>query len=123
MLTNVFASVAVRRLEPALEWYERIFGPATSRPMGDVAEWHFPNGGGLQVYELADRAGRGSFTVAVTDIDEQVAELEAAGVASPEPSRTARIETVMIKDPDGNSIAFAHALGNLPAARSDPGQP
>ena len=108
MLTSVFASVAVRQLDPAVQWYERIFGPATSRPMPEVAEWQFPAGGGLQVYELPERAGQGSFTVAVSDIDEQVAVLKAAGVSSPEPNRTPDMATVMIQDPDGNSIAFAH---------------
>ena len=110
MMTNVLASVAVRKLDPAVEWYERIFGPATSRPMAEVAEWSFPNGGGLQVYELPERAGHGSFTVAVTDIDEQAAALKAAGIDSPSVNRTRQMETIMIKDLDGNSIAFAHPL-------------
>lgn len=108
MITKVLASVAVRQLDPAVQWYERIFGPATSRPIPMVAEWSFPTGGGLQVYELPERAGQGSFTVVVTDIEEQAAVLEAAGVVSPEPSRTAHMATIMIKDPDANSIAFAH---------------
>lgn len=63
------------------------------------------------MYELPERAGHGSFTVAVTDIDEQVATLKAAGVSSPEPSRTPQVETIMIKDLDGNSIAFAQPGG------------
>lgn len=110
MITNVFASVAVRQLDPAVQWYERIFGPATSHPLREVAEWHFPTGGGLQVYELPERAGHGSFSVAVTDIDEQAAALNAAGVPSPEPNRSPQMETIMIKDLDGNSIAFAHPM-------------
>src|SRR5579862_7561410 len=102
MMTNVFASVAVRQLDRSVQWYERIFGPATSHPLPEVAEWQFPTGGGLQVYELPERAGHGSFTVAVTDIDGQVAALKAAGVPSPEPSRTPQMATIMIKDLDGN---------------------
>ncbi len=91
MMASVLASVAVHQPDPAVHWYERIFGPVTFRPLPKVAEWRFP-AGGLQVYELPERAGHGSFTVAVTDIDEQVAVLKAAGVASPEPSRTPQME-------------------------------
>ena len=112
MMTNVFASVAVRQLDPAVEWYEHIFGPVTSRSMPEVAEWQFPSGGGIQVYEAPEKAGCGSFTVVVSDIDQQVVELEALGVENPEPNRTADLETIMIEDPDGNSIAFAHRLAD-----------
>jgi hypothetical protein len=75
----------------------------------EVVAWEFPTGGGLQVYELPERAGHGSFTVAVTDIDEQVAALRDAGVPSPEPNRTPPVETITVKDPNGNSIAFARS--------------
>ena len=111
MITNIFASVAVRQLDSSVQFYERIFGPATARPLPEVAEWQFSTGGGLQVYELPERAGRGSFTVSVTDIDQQVAEFNAAGIHSPEPSRTPKTETVMITDLDGNSIAFVRSVG------------
>ena len=106
MITNILASVAVRQLDSAVQFYERILGPPTARPVPEVAEWHFSGGGGLQVYELPERAGHGSFTVSVTDIDEQLATLTAAGIPSPDPNRTPQMETIMIQDPDGNSIAF-----------------
>lgn len=109
-MTQVLASVAVRHLEPAVTWYERVFGPLTTCPMPTVAEWHLPGGGGLQVYLLPERAGQGSFTVTVTDIDEQATVLEAAGIPAVTPNRGSTVETIMIKDPDGNSIAFAHPL-------------
>ena len=118
-MTNVLASVAVRDLGPAVEWYERIFGPPHERPMREVAEWYFPGGGGLQVYAGPERAGRGSFTVSVTDIDDQAAALAAAGVDSPEPNRGPKFETIMIKDPDGNSIAFSHPVGESGRERPD----
>ncbi len=93
-----------------MAWYQGVFGPTWSRPRAEVAEWHWPGGGGLQVYELAERAGQGSFTVAVTDIDEQAKVLAAAGIPDVEPVRHPHVETIMIRDPDGNSIAFAHRL-------------
>jgi hypothetical protein len=48
--------------------------------MPEVAEWKFERGGWLQVYELPERAGRGSFTLAVSDIDEVVAHAQKLGI-------------------------------------------
>jgi catechol 2,3-dioxygenase-like lactoylglutathione lyase family enzyme len=110
-VTNVLASVAVRDLGAAVQWYERIFGAPDARPMSEVAEWYFPGGGGLQVYAGPERAGQGSFTASVSDIDDQAAALKAAGVDSPEPTRGPQFELIMIKDPDGNSIAFSQPVG------------
>jgi hypothetical protein len=65
-------------------------------------------GGGLQVYQGAERAGNCSCTLIVTDIDETARELRESGVApDADPTRNARVDTIMIKDPDGNSIAFS----------------
>jgi hypothetical protein len=40
--------------------------------MAEVAEWKFDRGGWLQVYENAERAGAGSCTLAVSNLDEQL---------------------------------------------------
>jgi hypothetical protein len=110
MIMNVFASVPVLQLEPAVEWYQHLFGPATSRSTPDLAEWRVPSGGGLRLHQHPDRAGRGSFTVFVSDIEHQAAELDAVGVPEAEQDldRTSEMETITIRDPDGNSIAFVH---------------
>ena len=106
-ITNALASLAVRDVSVASKWYERILGPG-SRPMPEIVEWHLERGGGLQVYELPERAGQGSCTLIVSDIDEIADTLRTSGVApNAEPARNDRVDTVMIKDPDGNSIAFA----------------
>lgn len=106
-ITNALASVAVRDLARAEKWYEMLLGPGT-RPMPEVVEWQFERGGGLQVYAGPDRAGQGSCTLIVSDIDEIARTLRATGLANDaEPARNDRVDTVMVKDPDGNSIAFA----------------
>jgi predicted enzyme related to lactoylglutathione lyase len=110
-ITNAIASIAVKDIDSAVAWYEKLFGrPADSRPMNEVAEWKFEHGGWLQVYQNAERAGSGSCTLAVSRIDEQVADLETKGVDAGRlmVSDTARV--VMIKDPDGNSLAFSEAV-------------
>jgi len=106
-ITNALASVAVRDLTAATSFYERFLGPGR-RPMDEVVEWQLDGGGGLQLYLLPERAGSCSCTLIVNDIDETAEKLRSSGVApGAEPSRNERVDTLMIKDPDGNSIAFS----------------
>ncbi len=106
-ITNALASLAVRDLDTSAEWYEKILGRPPERPMPEVAEWQLEQGGGLQVYVAPERAGRGSCTLVVSDIDEMSTQLRAVGLDSVEPARSEQVDTIMVKDPDGNSIAFA----------------
>lgn len=108
---NAIASIAVRDLKVASLWYERLFGRAAdSRPMSEVAEWKFEGGGWLQVYQLPERAGQGSVTLAVRNLEQQIGNLKKFGIAAGDPVRTANVNVIMVKDPDGNSIAFAEPI-------------
>lgn len=110
-IQNALASVPVKDLRSAVQWYERLFGrPADSRQVPEVAEWIFERGGGLQVYQSTERAGYGSFTLAVGGLEEQVAELKKDGLEPGRQMVNEKVKVVMIKDPDGNSIAFAEAI-------------
>lgn len=109
-IMNALASVAVNDLRSATQWYERLFGrPADSMPMPEVAEWKFERGGWLQVYENRPRAGQGSVTLAVEDLDQEIERMEQLGLDAGQPMVSKTVKVVMIKDPDGNSIAFAQA--------------
>ena len=108
-INNVLASVAVKDLKVASAWYEKLFGHPGTRPMPDLAEWQFPRGGWLQVYKLPERAGQGSFTLAVSDITAEIKKLDAMGVDTSQQSSDSKVKTVMVVDPDGNHIAFAEA--------------
>jgi len=77
--------------------------------MPDVAEWKFPGGGWLQVYALPERAGGCSCTLAVSNLAEESEKLRGLGVDSRNHIATPMVKTIMIKDPDGNSIALAEA--------------
>src|ERR1700681_4236927 len=110
-ICNAIASVAVNDVKSVSQWYERLFGrPADSKPMPEVAEWKFERGGWLQVYQLPERAGGGSCTLAVSDIDKVVAHLQSLGIDTSERPSGAKVKTVMIVDPDGNHLAFAEAI-------------
>ncbi|MEP6606106.1 MAG: VOC family protein [Nitrosospira sp.] len=110
LIKNALASVAVNDLNLAIKWYEELFGkPADSRPMPELAEWKFERGGWLQVYQLPERAGCGSFTLAVSSMDELVAGLKKLGITE-ESSSGEKVKILMITDPDGNHIAFAEVI-------------
>jgi predicted enzyme related to lactoylglutathione lyase len=111
-INNALASVAVKDIKAAVQWYEKLIGrPADSTPMPELAEWQFSNGGGLQVYALPERAGSCSCTLLVSDIDAEAARLGKLGVATGAPASGMQVKVFMIKDPDGNSIAFAQTPG------------
>ena len=110
-IDNAIASVAVKNLKSALVWYEALLGKAAdSTPMPEVAEWKFARGGWLQIYQLPERAGSGSCTLAVSDIEEIVAHVQKLGIDANQRSSGAKVSTLMIVDPDGNHIAFAEAI-------------
>ena len=110
-IENANASLAVKDLKAASTWYEKLFGrPANSTPMPEVAEWKFDRGGWLQVYQLPERAGTGSCTLAVNDIADVKAHLESLGIDTSHATSGAKVKTIMITDPDGNHLAFAEAL-------------
>jgi hypothetical protein len=111
LIDNALASMAVKDLAAASGWYERLFErPPDSRPMPEVAEWKFPGGGWLQIYQLPERAGNGSCTLAVGNLDTVIAHVSKLGIDTREQPSGAKVKTLMIVDPDGNHIAFAQAL-------------
>ncbi len=109
-IMNALASVAVKDLDSATKWYQKLFGRPASRPMREVAEWGFERGGWLQVYQLPERAGSGSFTLAVSSMEEQVAHLEKLNIDTGHRTSGKKVKTLMITDPDGNHIAFTEAI-------------
>jgi len=62
------------------------------------------------VYQLPERAGSGSFTLAVSDIEDEVRKIGALGIDVSQRSSSKMVKTLMISDPDGNHIAFAEAF-------------
>jgi predicted enzyme related to lactoylglutathione lyase len=108
-VNNALASVAVRDIKAAVPWYAKVIGrPADSTPMPELAEWKFSSGGWLQVYALAERAGSCSCTLAVSSIDVEAARLRKLGVSTGD-QMGGQVKVFMVKDPDGNSIAFAQS--------------
>ena len=113
-IQNALASVAVTDLRAAQPWYEKLLEQPAAQPMPEVAEWHFERGGGLQIYELPERAGSGSVTLAVDDLDSLIRRLERLNIGTHQRTADASVRTVMIRDLDGNHIALAQVLDSRP---------
>jgi hypothetical protein len=110
-INNVLASLPVKDLAVSRAWYEKLFGrTADSSPMPTLAEWRFAGGGSLQVYAGPDRAGGGSCTLAVSEIGAAIDCLKKLGIDPGKLIDGGKAKVVMVKDPDGNSIAFAQAM-------------
>ena len=105
----VLAGVAVRDLDAALPWYERLLGKG-ERPMKEVCEWRLPRGGCLQLFADGQRAGRSSVTFAVSDLAAQLTSLRARDIPVGSTTATSAVKTAIVEDPDGNQIVFAEAL-------------
>lgn len=110
-ISNALASVAVRDLDASVRWYERLLERAVeSRPMPGLAEWTFERGGCLQLYQEPERAGAGSVTLVVDDIDAHVERLEQLHMDTSQRTNSDKARTVIVRDPDGNRVALAQAL-------------
>lgn len=84
-IQNAIASLAVNNLNVAAAWYGSIFQRrADSNPMPEVMEWKFERGGWLQIYQLPERAGHGSCTLAVTDLESVIGRLQSLGIDTSE---------------------------------------
>ncbi len=107
IVRNALASVATGDLDASLRWYRRFLGEPSHHPMDELYEWELPGGGALQLYLGPERAGGTSCTLIVDDLAATCDELARNGVAVVDPQIGELVDTAMIRDPDGNSIAFA----------------
>jgi glyoxylase I family protein len=110
-VTNVLAVVCVSDLERSRPWYERLFGrPPDLTPMASLAEWQITDGGWLQVFNDAGRAGSSFLTLGVDDLDDQLAALAARDLTAKEIDADTPMRLAQIDDPDGNTITLGQNL-------------
>jgi catechol 2,3-dioxygenase-like lactoylglutathione lyase family enzyme len=108
-VTEVFAGIAVRDRDAAIEYYERLLGaPPTMLPNDDEAAWQLTGGGWLYVLRDGERAGRAVVTLLVDDLDERLAAVAARGIElGPVETVTGTVRSTWITDPDGNRVQIA----------------
>ena len=109
---DIAAVIATRDYPTALTWYSRIIGRGPDlEPIDGVAEWQIAATAWLQLAKDPDRAGRTAVRIGVDDLDAQVAELEADGIATGELVVVAdMVKVVDVADPDGNEVSFVQDL-------------
>jgi predicted enzyme related to lactoylglutathione lyase len=108
-INRVLAGIAVADVDAALPWYELLFGrPADELPMEGLAEWHVPSGGAVQLVASAERAGRSSLTLDVSDLKGELAALRERGLdAGPLDDTTSdKVLIATTTDPEGNEITL-----------------
>jgi catechol 2,3-dioxygenase-like lactoylglutathione lyase family enzyme len=110
-INNALAGIAVTDLQASIAWYQKLLGRAAdTRPMPEVAEWKFPRGGWLQLFQDADRAGACSVTLTLPDMDHELGKLAGTGITVEMQNHSPRVNTAIVRDPDGNQVVLAQAL-------------
>lgn len=104
----LFARVPVADLAAATRWYEAVFGrPADIVPNEKEAMWRVAGTGWLYVIEDPERAGRTGVTIAVSDLDQFVADLAGRGIsAGPIEAVGDAGRKADLADGDGNVISW-----------------
>jgi catechol 2,3-dioxygenase-like lactoylglutathione lyase family enzyme len=110
-IENALAGVAVRKLSAALPWYQQLLGQAAEQPMPGLAEWTLPQGGCLQIFEDAERAGSSSATLVVSDLDGELRRLKNFNITAGDTSEADTVKTAIVKDADGNQVVLVQSLG------------
>jgi catechol 2,3-dioxygenase-like lactoylglutathione lyase family enzyme len=105
---ELFATSCVSDYATAYPWWERLLGgPPTFKAHETEAVWEVAASRWLVVEERPERAGYGSITLMVSDLDERVAAISSRGI---EPSERETygdgVRKIIYRDPDGNEIGF-----------------
>lgn len=103
-----FSGIPVAEYEAAIAWYERFFGRAPDVLVADnEAMWQVIADGWVYVVGDAGRAGHALLTLAVRDLDAEVAARAARGLTPAQFERMPGGNTAAFLDPEGNRVTLA----------------
>ena len=109
--TRVLAQATVSDLDPAIDWYSTLFGrPPDVRPMDGLAEWHFGESHGVQVWAEPDRSGHSAMVLDESDLPGLIARLDQSGFDHGEPEDVTASRILVLEDLDGNRVVVSTAL-------------
>jgi predicted enzyme related to lactoylglutathione lyase len=107
---GIYASATVSDFDAAIDWYGKFMGrPADDQPIPGMAQWRNMGAAGLQIWQDAERAGKGIMTIVVTDLASEHARLTAQNLPVGEIMRGDFGGVAQIFDPEGNRINLAEA--------------
>ena len=106
-ITYTFAGLPVADYRTAYDWYVRLLGRAADMfPHDTEAVWRLTASGAVYVVQDPERAGSGLLTVALDDLDGYERHLREAGLAYEEQAAGHAPRRLLVRDPDGNTLAF-----------------
>ena len=109
-ISRIYAHVSCSHLERSTICVEKLFGrPPDARQMAGLVEWHHGTSAGLQVWQDAANAGRGTVTFIVTGISEEHARLVSAGLEPGKLEPGEKVSLFRLRDPDQNLVVLAQA--------------
>ena len=106
-VTHTFAGLPVADYAASYDWYLRLFGrPADMFPHESEAVWRMTPNSSIYLVEDPARAGSGLVTLALDDLDAHERRLGERGVAYTERASDEAARRLVVKDIDGNTLAF-----------------
>jgi hypothetical protein len=107
-VSHIFAGIPVADLQAGVNWYERVFGkPPDMSPNDQEAVWHMTASASVYVVRDPGRAGKALLTVAVSDLQQLIAQLADRGLPDRAIQRTTGPPpTVIVTDAEGNRVTF-----------------
>lgn len=107
-ISHLLAGIRVADLEVAVDWYTRFFGRAPDmNPAPGYFIWDVSEHGTVFLEEDAERAGASRVSFVVPQLDEALEPLTSAGIEhEPIETYSNRIRSVVVHDPDGNTLAL-----------------
>lgn len=107
-LKALYGQLACADFDRSIAWFKNLFGRTPdARPMQGLAEWHFGESAGFQLHADAGKAGHGTLTLRVHDIQAERKRLLDSG------TRVGPIEAggggsiMRLRDPDENLVVLA----------------
>ena len=107
-ITHLFSAIPVSDLEASVGWYTRFFGRAPDTRVGEEILWEIDEHAWLFIEPNPAQAGAGRITLAVAGLDALLERLAAERIEhEPVETYSNGVRHVNVRDPDGNTIAFA----------------
>ncbi|MFF0451305.1 VOC family protein [Streptomyces sp. NPDC004609] len=107
MAVGIFAGIAVRNYESALEWYKQLLGSDPTFCPNDVeAVWQLAEDRYVYIIEDAERAGGAVSMIWVDDPGSEVARLAERGLEPVEVEHHGNVCKWVFRDPDGNETGI-----------------
>ena len=107
-IQKIYAQLSCADISKSAIWFEKLFDRVPDeRPMDGLAEWHYGDSAGLQLFENPKDAGHGTLTLIVEGLHGEHKRLERAGLAPGTLESATSTSLIRLRDPDNNLVVIA----------------